>query len=216
MKENKLWSETELFDFKKRWKAVTIPVNVQIENRQIALDLTRTNRIIEQAEKIALGDCVCRVTLGNCNMPQNTCIFLNKRAETFVENGERRAKFITQEQAKTIVSETHKKGLVHLALHQSNETDRFPSEICSCCSCCCQALQGLQVMNMKGVVEPSEFVATFDFETCNQCGICVDRCQFGARIFDSKKKIIFYQDLCFGCGLCVTTCPEKLINLIPR
>jgi hypothetical protein len=160
MKEKKLWSETDLLDFKSRWKAVTIPVNMQIENKQIALDLTRTNRIIEQAEKIALGDCICRVTLGNCNMPQNTCLFLNERAETRVEN--ERAKYITQEEAKTIVSETHKKGLVYMALHPSNEIDRFPSEICSCCSCCCQALQGLKVMNLKGVVDPSEFVTTFD------------------------------------------------------
>ena len=214
MKEKKLWSETELLDFKNRWKAVTIPVNIQIENKQIALDLTRTNRIIVQAEKIALGDCICRVTIGNCTMPQNTCLFLNERAETRVEN--ERAKFITKEEAKTIVSETHEKGLVHMALHPSNEIVQFPSEICSCCSCCCQALQGLLVMNINGVVEPSEFVTTFDLDKCNQCCKCVERCQFGARTIDSENKIIYNQDLCFGCGLCVTNCPEKIINLIPR
>ncbi len=87
MKENKQWSETNLLDFKERWKAVTIPVNIEIENRQVALDLTKTNQILMQAEKIALRDCPCRVTLQNCELPQNTCILLNKRAEDFVNEG---------------------------------------------------------------------------------------------------------------------------------
>jgi len=214
MKKNKQWSETKLLDFKRKWKAFTIPVNIQIENRQVALDLTKTNQILTQAEKIALTDCICRETLQNCDLPRTTCILLNKRAENFVNNGQ--AKWITQEQAKSIVTETHKQGLVHLAMHQWNKTDQFPSEICSCCPCCCQALQGLQLMNMKELVKPSEFVATIDLETCNQCGICVDRCHFGARILDSNKNIVFEQDLCFGCGLCVTTCPVSSIELIYR
>ncbi|MFX1297259.1 MAG: 4Fe-4S binding protein [Promethearchaeota archaeon] len=214
MKENKQWSETELLDFTKRWHAITIPVNIQIEHRQIALNLNRTNQIIMKAEKIALGDCVCRKTLKNCSFPQETCIFLNSRAETLVKNG--RAKYITPEQAKLIVSETHKLGLVHLAMYQLSTSNQFPSEICSCCPCCCQALQGLQRLNMRGLVEPSEYVSTFDSELCIQCGICTERCHFGARMLDAHDEIIYKQNLCFGCGLCVSSCPESAIKLIPR
>ncbi|MGB5909876.1 MAG: 4Fe-4S binding protein [Promethearchaeia archaeon] len=214
MKEKKRWSETELFDFKKRWHAITIPVNIQIENTQTALDLKRTNQIIMKAEKIALGDCICRTTLQNCNFPRKTCIFLNNRAETFVKN--ERAKYITTKQAKLILSETHKQGLVHLAMYQSSTSNQFPSEICSCCPCCCQALQGLQRLNMKGLVEPSEYVSTFDSEACVQCGICTERCHFGARMLDAHDDIIYKQDLCFGCGLCVSSCPESAIKLILR
>ncbi|TKJ19471.1 MAG: hypothetical protein CEE43_15035 [Promethearchaeota archaeon Loki_b32] len=214
MQKNKQWSDAELSDFKERWYAFTIPVNIQIENKQVALDLNRVNQIIMQAEKIALGSCVCRTTLQNCNSPRETCIFFNSRAETCVKDG--RAKYVTAEQAKLIVSETHEKGLIHLAMHQSITHSQFPSEVCSCCPCCCQALQGLQLLNMKGLVEPSEFVATFDSETCTQCHICVERCHFGARMLDSSEKIIFNHNFCFGCGLCVTTCPENTIKLIPR
>ncbi len=214
MNEFKRWSETKLLNFKKKWQAITIPVNISIENRQFALDLTRATQILLQAEKIALGDCVCRTSLQNCSMPRNTCILLNKRAEIFVKSG--RAKYITIKEAMAIVSETHERGLVHLAMHQSNNTDQFPLEICSCCSCCCQALQGLKLMNMKGLVKKSEFVATFNQKSCKQCGVCVDRCHFGARVLDSNNNIVFKQDLCFGCGLCVTSCPESLIELIPR
>lgn len=214
MKESKQWSEEKLNDFRRKWQAATIPINIQIENRQFALDFTRINKILFQAKKIALGDCICRTSLQNCSMPLKTCIFLNERADLFVKSG--RAKLITQKQAISIVSETHKLGLVNLVMYQLSNTNQFPSEICSCCSCCCQALQGLKLMNMKDLVRTSEFVATFDQETCNQCGICVDRCQFGARLFDPKKNIIFKQDFCFGCGLCVTSCPESLIELISR
>lgn len=214
MKETKKWSEKKLNDFRKKWQAVTVPVNVELENKQIAIDLTRANKIIMQAEKIALRDCTCRKTLQNCNHPINVCILFNQRAEDFVNIEQ--AKWIIPDQAKRIVFETHQKGLVHLAMHLSNKKDEFPLEICSCCSCCCQAFQALQLLNSKGLVEPSEYVARFDQETCNECGICVDRCHFGARILDPDKNIVYKSDLCFGCGLCITSCPENSIELIPR
>ncbi|MFX1377210.1 MAG: 4Fe-4S binding protein [Promethearchaeota archaeon] len=214
MIEHKQWSEEELIDFRKKWQAVTIPVNIQMESRQFALDLIRLNQILLKAEKIALGDCNCRKELQNCNMPLKTCIFLNERADLFVKSG--RAEFITQTQALSIVSKTHKLGLVKLSMYQSNTNEQFPSEICSCCSCCCKALQGLKLMNMQGLVEPSEFVASFDENTCNKCGVCVDRCQFGARVLDTDNDIVFKQNFCFGCGICVTSCPETSIKLIPR
>jgi ferredoxin len=214
MKESKQWSEKQLTDFEKRWKAVTIPVNIRIENKQIALDLTRINQILMEAEKIAITDCICRATLQNCKYPRNTCISLNIKAEIDVRNGY--AKYISREQAMSIVTETTKLGLVHLTLNPPNKTDQFPSAICSCCPCCCHALQGLKLMNMKGLVKPSELVSTLDIEICNQCGICVERCQFGARVLNSDNNIIFKQDLCFGCGLCVISCPENSIELIPR
>jgi len=214
VREKKRWSDQELNDFKERWQAVTIPVNIQLESIQTALDLKRATQIIKSAEKVALGDCFCRTTLQNCNFPRNVCIFFNDRAESLVKDD--RAKYISPEKAKSIISETHKKGLVHLAMYQKNNSSQFPSEICSCCLCCCQALQGLTQLNMKGLVEPSKFLTTYDSAMCTQCGICIDRCYFGARLLDFNEKIIFKKELCFGCGLCVTTCPENAIQLVKR
>jgi ferredoxin len=214
MNESKKWSEDELIDFKKKWQAVTIPVNKRIENNHVALDLTRVNQLIMDAEKIAITWCICRMTLQNCQFPRKTCISLNEKAEIDVSNGY--AEYISREEAMSIVSETAKLGLVHLSLNTPNNTDQFPSAICSCCPCCCHALQGLQLMNMKGLIKPSEFVSTFNSEICSKCGNCADKCQFGARELVTDNNIIFRQDLCFGCGLCVTNCPESLIELIPR
>jgi hypothetical protein len=77
MKTIKLWSKKEVLDFKKRWHAITIPVNIQIKNKQITLDLKRVERIIMAGDRIALGDCACRSTLNNCDFPLNTCKELN-------------------------------------------------------------------------------------------------------------------------------------------
>ena len=212
-KENKQWPEEKLLDFNEKWRAHTIPANVKIEEREVALDLSRTNQIIRRAEKIALAECLCRETLQNCDFPRNTCLLFNQRADNLVNEG--RAKWISREQARDIVLEMHKQGLVHLAMYQLNTDNQTPSEICSCCSCCCQALQGLQRMNMKGLVQSSDFVAVNDADRCTQCGICVDRCHFGAITWEDEK-MIFNQDLCFGCGLCVTACPENSIGLFAR
>ena len=49
---------------------------------------------------------------------------------------------------------------------------------------------------------------------CTSCGVCVDRCHFGAREIKNGK-LEYNKDLCFGCGLCVNTCPTSAISLIP-
>jgi ferredoxin len=58
-------------------------------------------------------------------------------------------------------------------------------------------------------------VSVTDLLACDDCGICVDRCQFGAREIINGS-LSFNPDLCFGCGLCVTICPTKAITLIEK
>jgi len=214
VKNIKLWSKEEVLDFKAKWQAIIIPVDIQIENKQITLDLKRVESIILKADKIALGDCFCRSELNNCDFPLNTCVFFNDRAEKMVESG--RAKWVTKKEAKSVAIDTHNKGLVHMAMHQSNRPDQFPSEVCSCCSCCCGALQGLIHTNNSDLVDPSELVSIYNSESCINCGECVDRCHFKARTLDSNGNLIFKSELCYGCGLCVTTCPESIIELIKK
>jgi len=214
VKNIKLWSKEENLDFKAKWQAIIIPVDIQIENKQITLDLKRVESIILKADKVALGDCFCRSKLKNCDFPLSTCVSFNVRAEKMVESG--RAKWITKKEAKSVANDTHNKGLVHMAIHHSNTSNEFPVEICSCCSCCCGALQGLVHANISGSVERSEFVTISDSESCKNCGKCVTRCHFKARTLDSNSNLLFKPELCYGCGLCVTTCPESIIELIKR
>ncbi|MFW9992246.1 MAG: ATP-binding protein [Candidatus Odinarchaeota archaeon] len=214
IEQKKYWPKDELFRFFKRWRAITIPVNKRIENDQVVLNLNQTYQVLEQAEKIALTDCVCRSKLQNCKKPRETCLFLDKDAEKIAKNG--RGRFISKDRAKEIVLMTHEEGLVHLTMYHPDDEDKSLGVLCSCCACCCHALQGLMRMKMQDLVKPSEFIASTIWDDCINCGKCVDRCVFGARTQEKKKNVVFNQERCFGCGLCVTTCPKQAIELIRR
>ncbi|MBO8129531.1 MAG: 4Fe-4S binding protein [Peptococcaceae bacterium] len=52
-------------------------------------------------------------------------------------------------------------------------------------------------------------------EKCLQSFTCVDRCVFGARkIVDNQ--LAYEPQLCYECGLCVTSCPAEAIILKER
>jgi ferredoxin len=60
-------------------------------------------------------------------------------------------------------------------------------------------------------------VAKVDYDECNGCGVCVQRCQFGAIKFEvTQEKTNIDQMRCFGCGLCETGCPSGAIDLVDR
>ena len=54
-----------------------------------------------------------------------------------------------------------------------------------------------------------------DWKKCENCGECVERCQFGARE-EVDGKIKFNKDNCFGCCLCLETCPANAIEMLER
>jgi heterodisulfide reductase subunit A-like polyferredoxin len=60
-------------------------------------------------------------------------------------------------------------------------------------------------------------VAMVDFDVCNGCNICVQRCQFGAlKMNVTLDKANIDQMRCFGCGLCETACPRGAISLVAK
>ena len=74
-------------------------------------------------------------------------------------------------------------------------------------------MQALKKLGIFASIGKSGFFALLDEELCNQCGICVDKCIFGA-ISDENENIEFDEDKCFGCGLCAYSCPEEAVKLI--
>jgi ferredoxin len=54
-------------------------------------------------------------------------------------------------------------------------------------------------------------------EGCTLCLACVSACPTGALLDNSERPMLrFTEDLCVQCGLCKSTCPEKVISLTPR
>jgi ferredoxin len=56
-----------------------------------------------------------------------------------------------------------------------------------------------------------------DTQGCTLCLSCVSACPTGALRDDPEKPALrFAEEACVQCGLCKSTCPEKVITLLPR
>jgi len=58
-------------------------------------------------------------------------------------------------------------------------------------------------------------VPEMDYEKCNFCGTCRDVCAYHAFAL-LPKKIIFFPQMCHGCGACSRLCPQGAIREIDR
>lgn len=206
------WTTEEIDDIEGRIQtAVTIPVEVKIKGDNRILNLEEAKKYLENAWLIVLMDCTCRVQRKNCDFPVNVCLRLNERGEQALSSDELRAlnpRKATVEEALSILDHSHTAGLVHMALAVDREGI---NEICSCCSCCCLVLSAALRFGSPQVLTFTA-VAETDTSKCIGCGVCVERCQFGAREM-ANGDVAFNLDLCSGCGLCVSTCPEEAITL---
>jgi ferredoxin len=208
-KEND-WTREELQrEYVEKMTAVTVPVCITIQGQQTILDLSTVERLLRDAEIIALEDCGCRTKWHKCDAPIDVCISLDGETRDSMKRGARR---ISLAQALVVLQRSHRAGLVHMAF-TFNGKDK-PEVICSCCSCCCHSLSALVRFVMPDAVVASQYIAQQDRDTCNNCGTCVQRCQFRARQLDST--LVFNPAKCFGCGLCLSTCPTKSITLVRR
>jgi ferredoxin len=52
-------------------------------------------------------------------------------------------------------------------------------------------------------------------EECTHCGACEDVCYFKARKMNDDKLTIARNN-CYGCGLCVLSCPTECITMEKR
>jgi MinD superfamily P-loop ATPase len=65
----------------------------------------------------------------------------------------------------------------------------------------------IQKQEFKGLKK-----AVIDKKKCTECGLCRNKCRFGAVSADLKIDTI----ACEGCGVCTVVCPVNAINLVER
>jgi len=192
---------------------VTLPIYEEINLKNTVLNLDSVKRYLEKARKIAITDCPCRTKRRHCEAPRDVCIQLNEPAERDIASGKSRE--VTIGEALDAVTRAHNAGLVPMAyIRTDSPRPEGVNYICNCCSCCCSILGLTLRFGMAPHILKSIAITITDGSKCIACGKCVDRCHFGARDI-REGKLGFNKDLCFGCGLCVSTCPSKAISLIP-
>jgi NAD-dependent dihydropyrimidine dehydrogenase PreA subunit len=212
MPQGKDWTRDELEEeYIGTMTAVTVPVDIRITGQHRVLDLNEVEQILKKANTISLGDCGCRTRVQKCDAPLDVCVGLDRKAEKMIQNGQ--AKKVSQKDALEALKRSHDAGLVHI-VYTFKDGER-PEYVCSCCSCCCHSMSAIVRFGLPDAVVSSKYVAIQEPETCVNCGVCVDRCQFGARVRENGK-VTFNEVQCFGCGVCISTCPTGSISLTKR
>ena len=205
------WTKEELDDEFKDMAGRTVPVDIRIEARQKILCFDEVERILRESRRIAVDECECRAKMGRCDRPVDVCLFLDEGADRQIEIGT--GEEVSLGQALAVLQRTHELGLVHVALVEKG-TDPV-KYVCSCCACCCQAIAAMQRFGYHETLVFSDMIASLSRELCDGCGICEERCNFGALVLEDGK-MSFDGQRCFGCGVCTSSCPTGALTLKPR
>jgi Pyruvate/2-oxoacid:ferredoxin oxidoreductase delta subunit len=184
-----------------------IPINETIETKNQVLTYEDALKMIETAQPLAVTTCVCRKLSKKCDNPLEVCIQINKGAEYTLKRGTGRK--IDLEEARDILKRSEEAGLVHM----TENTPGRNNVLCNCCTCCCIMLRFAANTKTKKVVAPSRFLAHVDEDECTSCGMCIDKCPFGAITLNADEIAQVDAQGCIGCGLCASVCPADAIHL---
>jgi Pyruvate/2-oxoacid:ferredoxin oxidoreductase delta subunit len=199
-----------LDDRKIAYSSKIVPVRESLENKQWILPTEQVLEIIASAATIALTDCLCRSHYKKCDHPVDVCILLNQYGRKCIDKGQGRE--ISLDEAARVLDTANRQGLVHLSLYRP---DHQLYALCSCCSCCCHDLQLLLDYKQDTLVVHADYAAQTDMDQCIHCGECIARCAFKARKLENDA-MVYNTKNCYGCGLCVTTCPVGATMMKPK
>ncbi len=202
--------------FKSRWGGRVIPLNVNLDIETKFLPSQEILALLSRSKVTGISNCYCRETqrkhsdTPNCDHPIKTCIHIGfgKSLREIPYKSENLEK-VPKREIKKLLEESDRRGLVHQIIYFPNPL--FYYVVCNCCSCCCVIMNKFLKSGSPQMIK-SDFIAYTDLAKCNNCGFCEEFCNFGARKLITEK-LNFFSEYCFGCGLCVSKCPEKAIKL---
>lgn len=204
-----------LFDvqiWKKTPQLRTIPVGKSISTELKVLPYEEVERLVRGQTKFAVAPCICRrkhkMVGKSCDRPEETCLVFGTAADYYERNG--LGRLIDIRETLDILKKADEAGLV---LEPSNAKEIV--NICCCCGCCCQLLTNLKRYPKPASFFSSPFVAAANPDTCEGCGLCVERCQMEALQLENDTALLD-TDRCIGCGLCVSTCPSESLTLVRK
>ena len=199
--------------FTRVYKSRVIPINASLEAVPAVSPTEEILGVVRRVSSVAISYCYCRSAHRNCDNDVWTCIHVGT-AESLKEIGKRMPmKSATLNEVENLIQRSHEAGLVHQLL-TAPSPDYF-YVICNCCPCCCVMLRSAIDHGIADTMLASNFVSVQNQEACNDCGLCVERCHFGARSLE-ESQLLYRPDRCAGCGLCVTSCKNRAIAMERR
>jgi ferredoxin len=194
----------------RRLVAVNEPVHLTDLEKIIPYKLAK-DIILRNPDHIVVLECPCRSARPDPCLPLDVCLIVGEPFASFVvEHHPQRSRWISPEEAQTILHEEHARGHVHHAYFKDAMLGRFYA-ICNCCPCCCGAMQAVRRGNP--MIASSGYVSEVDQARCIGCGTCVQSCPFGAMQIEEDLALVD-REHCMGCGVCVSECEWGAIHLI--
>jgi len=182
-------------------------------------------KLAEVAQPLVSMSCICRKQMRAADersRDEYTCLGIGVgmlKWERWPERYRGGVHFMSQNEAKEWLTRLDKKGMMHcIMVYGSGYEGRpFVGGLCNCDYPNCYEMRHRLDYNIPHHLLKSHHVAMIDFDLCNGCGICAQRCQFGAlKMEGSRGKANIDMLRCFGCGLCETGCPMRAIKLVER
>lgn len=176
------------------------------------LTLDESCKLIEEISRsghtIAIGTCPCRRARNQLSdeKPNNTDMVFGRWAEEYMENYPGLYKQIDKEEALRLVKEFDDYGYFH-QLYGWTFPESAAFVLCNCAPEVCIPLQAQRARGYTSF-RKGRNTAFVNEEAClgvEDCGICIERCPFGARS-ENRGKSAVNTEICYGCGLCVSTC----------
>jgi Pyruvate/2-oxoacid:ferredoxin oxidoreductase delta subunit len=195
----------------------TYEINKSIEVDHQILTYELMEQYLAEKDTFAVVPCSCRTAASLAGKPckstgENFCITAGSLAKNSIESGVGRE--VSLEELIEIMKKAEKEGLVHETFNVQ-EASLF---ICNCCSCCCGFLKSVKELNNYNAITKSNFEPQIIHEKCTLCEICIEICPMGAISKNDKndedKKMNINYNLCIGCGLCASNCPQEAIDLM--
>jgi len=196
--------------------ARVIPIQEEMQSVTEIYPYEKISEFIDREDFFAAAKCYCRhhtdLMGRECEakgVPEYSCMSFGDVARFVVKHGY--GKEITQDEARTILDECEKAGLVHC----TNNVSDMMTFICNCCGCCCGIFRMLVKYQNPKAVALANFVVQASVEDCSGCGDCLERCQVQALTLEDDV-VAIDASRCIGCGLCSTTCPTGCLELVRR
>jgi len=169
--------------------------------------------VVDVAGQVSLIPCVCRMASEGRKV--RLCMpFMTIPEEYFNDSHSegRDVEKLTLEEAK--VKDFYLKGYV-----QSIWTFMTPhiGALCNCDYPSCAAIRARRTRPGTRSILKSEFMAKIDQDACTGCGVCIEKCQFGAiNLSLTQGRAYINRRECFGCGVCRSVCPSNAISIESR
>ncbi|MBY9004793.1 MAG: 4Fe-4S binding protein [Candidatus Lokiarchaeota archaeon] len=208
---------TNRYLIKGRWGGRVVPLNVNFDPDTRFLPTQEILSILSKSKVTGISTCYCRETQRkyadnpNFDYPLETCIHigLGKDLQEIPYKSENLRK-VTKLEVEKLLHQCDDKGLVHQLIYFPNP--QYYYVVCNCDPNYCLVLNGFLKCGSPQMIK-SDFIAKTITKSCTNCGICEEWCHFGARRFIDNS-FLFNSTNCFGCGICISKCPNKAIKLV--